>query len=178
LYKQAEQHFPDDFDLIYQQAVLSLAEEDTLLANRYIEKLKTIFKSNYSTDEAAISWILAKVYSDADIIDQAEIFFREILALEPEVPDIMNFLAWFLIDKDRNIIEGLELADKALELSPENYDCLDTKGWGLYKVGRYQEALETLQKSWGIRREQAIYDHEAYLHLESAKKAVAGQKNN
>jgi tetratricopeptide (TPR) repeat protein len=178
LYKQAEQDFPDDFDLIYQQAVLSLAEGDTISANRYTEKLKTIFKGNYSTDEAAISWILAKVYSDADIIDQAEIFFRETLALEPEVPDIMNFLAYFLIDKDRNINEGLELTEKALELNPENYDCLHTKGWGLYKQGRYQEALETLQKSWDIRREQAIYDHEAYLHLEAAKKAVAGQKNN
>jgi tetratricopeptide (TPR) repeat protein len=113
LYKQAEQDFPDDFDLIYQQAVLSLAEGDTISANRYTEKLKTIFKGNYSTDEAAISWILAKVYSDADIIDQAEIFFRETLALEPEVPDIMNFLAYFLIDKDRNINEGLELTEKA-----------------------------------------------------------------
>jgi tetratricopeptide (TPR) repeat protein len=178
LYKQAEQDFPDDFDLIYRQAVLSLAEGNTISANRYTEKLKTIFKANYSTNEAAITWILANVYSDAGIIDQAEIFFRETLALEPEVPDIMNFLAYFLIDKDRDINEGLELADKALELSPENYDCLHTKGWGLYKQGRYQEALETLQKSWDLRREQAIYHHEAYLHLEAAKKAAANKKNN
>ena len=178
LYKQAEQDFPDDFDLIYQQAVLSLAEGNTISANRYTEKLKTIFKDNYSTNEAAISWILANVYSEAGIIDQAEIYLREALALEPEDPDIMNFLAYILIDKDRNINEGLEIANKALELSPENYDCLHTKGWGLYKQGRYQEALEILQKSWDIRREQAIYDHEAFLHLEAVKKASAGQKNN
>jgi hypothetical protein len=35
-----------------------------------------------------------------------------------------------------------------------------------------------LQKSWDLRREKAVYDHQAYLHLEAAKKAVAGQKNN
>jgi len=29
-----------------------------------------------------------------------------------------------------------------------------------------------------LRREQAVYYHKAYLHLEAAKKAVAGQKNN
>jgi tetratricopeptide (TPR) repeat protein len=178
LYRQAEQYFPDDFDLIYRQSVLSLAEGNTISANRYTEKLKAIFKANYSTNEAAISWILANVYLEAGIIDQAEIFFREAHALEPEDPDIMNFLAYILIDKDRNINEGLELVDKALTLSPENYNCLNTKGWGLYKQGRYQEALETLQKSWDIRRKQAIYDHEAYLHLEAAKKAFAGQKNN
>ena len=178
LYKQAEQDFPDDFDLIYRQAVLSLAEGNTISANRYTEKLKTIIKGNYSTNEAAISWILANVYSEAGIIDQVEISLRGALALEPEDSDIMNFLAYILIDKDRNINEGLELVDKALELSPENYDMLDTKGWGLYKQGKYKEALEILQKSWDIRRDQAIYDHEAYLHLEAAKEAVANQKNN
>ena len=178
MYKQAEQHFPDDFDLIYRQAVLSLAEGNTISANGYTEKLKTIFEGTYSTNEAAISWILANVYLEAGIPEQAEIYLGEALGLETENPEIMNFLAYILIDKDRNINEGLELVDKALELSPENYNYLDTKGWGLYKQGRYQEALGTLQKSWDIRREQAIYDHEAYLHLESAKEAVANQKNN
>ena len=90
----------------------------------------------------------------------------------------MNTLAYFLIDKDRNINEGLELVDKALELSPDNYNYLHTKGWGLYKQGKYQEALEILQKSWDLRMKNAIYNHEAFLHLEAAKKAVAGQKNN
>jgi uncharacterized protein HemY len=48
----------------------------------------------------------------------------------------------------------------------------------LYKQGKYEEAKEVLQRSWDIRRDQAIYNHEAFLHLEAAKKAVAGQKNN
>jgi hypothetical protein len=44
--------------------------------------------------------------------------------------------------------------------------------------GKYKEALEILQKSWDLRREYAFYSHEAFLHLEEAKKAVAGLKNN
>ena len=89
----------------------------------------------------------------------------------------MNSLAYFLIDKDRNITEGLELVSKVLELSPDNYTYLHTKGWGLYKQGKYQEALKTLQSSWDLRREQAVYNHEAFLHLDAVKKAVANQKN-
>jgi tetratricopeptide (TPR) repeat protein len=54
----------------------------------------------------------------------------------------MNSLAWFLINKDRNINEGLELYDKVLESSPDNFNYLQTKGWGLYKQGKYQKALE------------------------------------
>ena len=67
----------------------------------------------------------------------------------------------------------MELVGKAQVLSPDNYNYLHTKGWGLYKQGKYQEALDVLQKSWNLRREKATYNHEAYLHLEAAKKAVA-----
>ncbi len=87
----------------------------------------------------------------------------------------MNNLAWLLIDKDRNIAEGLKFIDAALELTPDEYYMVDTKGWGLYKQGKYQEALELLEKAWNLK---PIYDHELFLHLEAAKKAVASQKNN
>jgi tetratricopeptide (TPR) repeat protein len=66
----------------------------------------------------------------------------------------------------------LELVDKALIISPYEYEYLDTKGWGLYKQGIYKEALEILQESWDLRMKNAIYDHTAYFHLEAAKKAV------
>jgi hypothetical protein len=49
---------------------------------------------------------------------------------------------------------------------------------GLYKQGKYKEAKDILQKSWDLRREKAIYNHEVYLHLEAAKKAVDDQKYN
>jgi tetratricopeptide (TPR) repeat protein len=90
----------------------------------------------------------------------------------------LNDLAYFLINSGLNLTEGMELVKKALELSPDNYEFLHTKGWGLYKQGKYKEALDILQKSWDLRRQNAVYDHKAYLHLEAAKKAVANQKNN
>ena len=86
----------------------------------------------------------------------------------------MNALAYFLIDKGRNVNEGLELINKTLSLSPDQYEYLDTKGWGLFKQGKYQEALVILQKSWDLRMQNAVYDHEAFLHLEAAKKAITG----
>jgi len=93
--------------------------------------------------------------------------------LEPENPEFINSFAWLLIDKDINISEGLELADKALIISPNDYLIIDTKGWGLYKQGKYKEALDMLQQAWNLK---PVYDHEVYLHLEAAKKAVAGEK--
>jgi TolB-like protein/Tfp pilus assembly protein PilF len=177
LYKKAEQDFPDDPLLIRSQAILSLAEGDTAMANRYIEKYISLRKDRSAT-EANIANGLASIYSDAEILNKGEEYYRLAHSLEPEDTVWTNNLAYFLIDKQRNINEGLELVDKALNLQPENYNYLHTKGWGLYRQGKSEESLEILQKSWDLRMKNDIYNHEAFLHLEAAKKAVASQKNN
>ncbi len=174
LYKKAEQDFPDDSVLIRRQAILSLTEGDTVAVNGYIKNYISRSKERSASD-ASIANYLALTYEEAGILNKAEKYYRQALSLEPKNSERMNNLAWFLIDKDRNIDEGLKLIDNALELSPDSYYMLDTKGWGLYKQGKSKEALEFIEKSWDLR---TIYHHELYLHLEAAKKAVANQKNN
>jgi tetratricopeptide (TPR) repeat protein len=177
LYKKAEQDFPDVMLLSYRQAILSLSEGDSVAAKRYKE-IGISYMKSMSLSDAIIASVFAFLYSEAGLMDNAEDYFRQAISLEPENPELLNALSYFLIDKDRNINEGLELTDKALVLNPENYNYMHTKGWGLFKQGKYQEALDILQKSWDLRRQYAIYNHDAWLHLEEAQKAVASQKNN
>jgi Tfp pilus assembly protein PilF len=107
------------------------------------------------------------------MLDRAEKYYREALALQPEDPFRLNNLAWFLIDKDRNVNEGIELIEKARSLNLDEYYYTDCKGYGLLKQGQYKEALMLLEKSDSLK---PVYNHEAFLHLEAAKKAVAGLK--
>jgi len=176
LYKQGERDFPYDNELVYRQAILSFYEGDKNAASGYIAKLRTLLKE-YSFSEAGIINNLAMIYLEAGIPDLAEQYFRQALSMEPEKPVRLNNLAWFLINNDRNINEGLDLVEKSLELTPENYIFLDTKGWGLYKQGKYQQAYDILQKSWDLRRKKEGYEHIAYLHLAAAKKALINQNN-
>ena len=118
---------------------MSLSQGKTQAANIYIEKYKSIRREN-SWSEARITANIAGIYSEGDFPDKAEEYYQTALSLDPGNPERMNDLAWFLIDKDRNVSKGLEIADKALEMDPENYSYLDTKGWGLYKQGKYKEA--------------------------------------
>jgi tetratricopeptide (TPR) repeat protein len=173
LYRKAEKDFPDDIGVIYRQAVLSLTTGDTEMANQYIDQFISASRIN-SDSKATIATGLASMYQESGIPDKAEEYFRQALSLEPESPERINALAWFLIDTDRNVDEGIELINKVLELSPEDYLAMDTKGWGLYKQGKYKEALEVLEKSWDLK---PVYNHEIYLHIEEVKKAIAGQNN-
>jgi Tfp pilus assembly protein PilF len=175
LYKRATKYFPESFQLIYRQAVLSITEGDTAGSNRYIEKYRSILKNN-AISEADIITKLAEMYSETDFQNNAEDYYRMALSLEPDNLVRIKNLSYFLIDKERGIDEGLSLADTALKLKPDDFEFLHNKGWGLYKQGRHQQALELLQKSWELRNQYSIYDHTAYLHLEQVKKANTNSK--
>ena len=62
-----------------------------------------------------------------------------------------------------------------MELKPDNWNYLDTKGWGLYKQGGYEEALKVLKDSWNLRPKR---HHEGYQHIQEVEKAIASQNNN
>ena len=175
LYREAVKHFPDDIFLIRSMWILANTLGDTVEAGRLYAKAESYFKS-ISTPEANMVSIFALACVDAGLMDEAEESFRRALSLEPQNPVRMNALAYFLIENDRNIPEGLELVEKALQIDPDHYNNFHTKGLCLYKQGKYREALDLLQKSWDLRRELAVYNHEAFMHLEAAKKAAAGEK--
>ena len=67
-----------------------------------------------------------------------------------------------------------ELINRALEVEPDNYSFIDTKGWGLHKQGKHSEALEHLKKAWDL---MPYYDHECYLHIQEVEQALARQNN-
>jgi tetratricopeptide (TPR) repeat protein/TolB-like protein len=174
-FRKARKDYPDAPDMLEQYAYIALEEGDTAEANRYINKWISIRKEQ-SWSDAHITSAMAWIYSMAGNNNKTEECLRKALAMEPKNGGYIANLAYFLIDKDRNLNEGIELADKVLKKNPDAINALHNKGWALYKQGKYMEALELLQKSWDLRMKNSIYNHTAYLHLEEAKKAVAGMK--
>ena len=124
--------------------------------------------------EARIIFNIGYIYENANLIKEAEKFMRHALALDPDSPQILEGLAWVLIDHDINVQEGMIYAEKAVRLDPETYNIVDTWGWGLYKSGRYKEALEALNKAWELR---GPYDPLIMGHIQAAEKALAENIN-
>ncbi len=164
--------FPDHQWIIQNQATCALSQGDTAEANNLLTKYKSIRKNKSQWPESRILSSVGYIYTGANLFDEAEIYCRQALKLDPRNPEIMNDLAWFLIDNDIEINEGVDLIEKALELKPDNWYYLDTKGWGLYKQGRFDEALKVLKDAWDLR---PYYDLEGYQHIQEVKKALASQ---
>jgi tetratricopeptide (TPR) repeat protein len=171
LYRQADKDFPNNPLIIYLKAILSLTEEDTTAANNYLNQYISLSTEDASSEEF-VSIGPAEFYIEAANLEKAEEYLRKELSAQPDNVYRIYKLAMFLIDKESNVDEGLQLIEKALASRPDlKWYLLDCKGWGLYKKGKYNEALKILQECWDSR---VYYEHPIYLHLEAARKAVTG----
>lgn len=176
LYIKAEEDFPDNMWLSYWQAVVELKLGNEAVAEKHIERFKTLIgNSPYAPTEGDITTRVAFIYWHADILEKAEETFRATLAMQPDNTSFLNNLAYFLIDTERDVNEGLELIDRALEKIPDRYIYLGNKGMALYKMGRYEEALDLLEKSRDLT---PVYNHDNFLLIEKTKKALTEVKDN
>jgi len=115
--------------------------------NEANEILLTLFFSHPSAEfTSKLALKIAHNYELMDSITVAVVWYEQILSREPENHNAMNNLGYMLIDHDIDIKRGITLVDEALTYAPEEASYLDSKAWGLYKIGKYEEALAIFEK--------------------------------
>jgi tetratricopeptide (TPR) repeat protein len=172
IYRIAEKAFPADADLRYRQAVLALIKNDTVAAEEYVKKYRNCLSALTWPEKRIISGI-AHIFSEAGYREKAESFFRMALSSSNGDPEAINELASFLVDNGK-VAEGLDLIEPVLKKDSLNFKYLYTKGRGLFRQSKYAEAFGILSLSWDLRYKYSLYDHEAFLYLDSVKKKAEG----
>lgn len=82
-----------------------------------------------------------------DDMDSAETDFRAALALNPEQPQVLNYLGYSLVEEQRNMEEALDMIERAVKGQPDSGYIVDSLGWVYYRMGRYQEAVPQMEKA-------------------------------
>jgi len=162
---------PDDPIILLRQVICALSQGEPDKADIYLDKYKSAGAA-WNWSEARILSGLGSIFLEANLTDEAEKYYRKAFALDPGNPDRMHDLAWALIDHDIDIDEGVGLVEKALEIMPDDSNMLDTWGWGLFKQGKYEEALKALRKSWELK---GPYSPVIYEHIQKTEQALARQ---
>ena len=163
---------PENPGILHRLAICYLSRGDTARAALYLEQYKRK-QDEEGLSQAEIFDVIGDIYWESDLLTQAIGSYRQAIEADQSFHWPYSSLGFILIDNDMDVAEGLRLIETALDLSPENPDHLHWKGWGLYKQGRYAEALELLERSWELRM---YYNHDHYQHLQAARKAAAGGK--
>jgi tetratricopeptide (TPR) repeat protein len=92
-------------------------------------------------------------------IEVLERDLRTIIEQEPENAQALNALGYTLADRTARYEEALELIKRALKLSPDDFYILDSMGWVLYRLQRFDEAIEYLEQARALRNDPEVAAH-------------------
>ncbi len=91
---------------------------------------------------------------------KAEPNFRKALELNPNQPQVMNYLGYSWVDRGMNLTEGLEMISKAVDLRPSDGYIVDSLGWAHYQLGQYEDAVRELERAVSLKPEDPVLnDH-------------------
>ncbi len=94
-----------------------------------------------------------------DALDILERDLRAIIEEEPENAQALNALGYTLADRTERYQEAHDLIRRALELSPADFYILDSMGWVLYRLGRFEEAISYLRQARELRDDPEVAAH-------------------
>lgn len=106
---------------------------------------------------------------------EAEEGLKKLLKIRP-TPDVYNYLAYFYALRGKNLEEALKLVDRALKSKPESAAYMDTKGWILYKMGKYKKACLWLGRALKEMPDDPVINYHYGSCLLKEGKAVQARK--
>ena len=79
--------------------------------------------------------------------DKAEADFRQALELNPDQPQVLNYLGYSLVERREKLDEALDMIERAVAARPESGYIVDSLGWVLFRLGRYEEAVDHMERA-------------------------------
>ena len=139
-----------------------LAKAQLLAAlERYDDAL--IYYNNYvefRPDNEGASLGRAELLLRMNRLPDAILEYRRAVKRWPDSAMSLNAFGYTLADRTDEYREAEKLIRKALKLEPESAAIIDSMGWVLFKLGRYDEALIELDRAY-----RKLDDHEVAAHI-------------
>lgn len=154
-------------------SVLSDAKDYKAMAENYdkaIEVLGPVAKRG----DWAVYFQRAIAYERLKEWDKAEPSFKKALELNPEQPQVLNYLGYSWVDKNINLDEAMDMIRRAVELRPNDGYIVDSLGWAHYRLGQFDEAVVELERAIELRAgDPTINDHLGDVYWRVGRKVEA-----
>jgi Flp pilus assembly protein TadD len=106
--------------------------------------------------------------------DRAEKDFLKALEFQPEHPYVLNYLGYSWVERGKNLDEAQEMIRRAVEQRQNDGYIVDSMGWVLYRLGKYEEAVKHLERAVQLRPEDpVINDHLGDAYWRAGRKHEA-----
>jgi tetratricopeptide (TPR) repeat protein len=132
--------------------------------------------STKQEDKQYVYFLRGSIYERQKEYGPAEEMFRKVLAIDPQNTMTLNYLGYMLADRGAKLDEALTLIKKAVDLDPTNGAYLDSLGWAYFKLGKYDQAEDNLNKasrSQHMGADPTVQDHLGDLYQKTGRLKLA-----
>ena len=92
--------------------------------------------------------------------DRAEKDFLEALKLEPDQPYVLNYLGYSWVERGKHLKRAQAMIERAVQQRQNDGYIVDSMGWVLYRLGKYEGAVTQLERAVQLRpQDPVINDH-------------------
>ncbi len=176
--KAAEKH-PDDARFAGRPAWILYHAKHYDDARKAYEEFIQKFDDDYSSAEVRQSLrkarsILSNICEQQHESAKAVEWLEQILDESPDDAGTNNDLGFLWADEGAHLQRAYRMIQLAVADEPENDAYRDSLGWALFRLNRYSEALEQLQKAAaGDNPDGEILDHLAQVYLKLGQSGEA-----
>ncbi len=143
--QQADEFIPQDAFVLFFKGGSYFLKEQYSEAAKFLSAAAEL--PSRSQFRSIIFGTLGDAYASLEEWDAADTAYEEAITLDPDNEVALNNFAYYLSERDIRLKEAKEMAQRALELNPENAAFLDTMGWIYFKIGDYEKAREYIRAS-------------------------------
>lgn len=124
-------------------------------------------------DSPELYYAAGVYYAQQGKIDLMEQHMRRCIELKPDHAGALNYLAYTYAEKDENLDEALEMAQRAVAINA-NGAYLDTLGWVFYKLGKFDQARIQLERAVKIMpQDLLVQEHLADIYVAGGQPELA-----
>lgn len=127
-------------------------------------------------EDEAILYYLGFLYDRMGNKEKGVATMERLLEKNPDNGNALNFVGYTLLEANRDLPKAEKYLARAVELKPDDAFVLDSYGWLLYRQGKPQVAMKTLEKAFAMRADEGVIaEHlaDVYVALSMPKKAIA-----
>ncbi len=167
-FTEAAHHGADMVQIYYLLGVIAEMQQQYSRAYFHYHKSLKDNPKNLSTLEA-----LAHLCDRIGKKEEARITFQKVISLDTTNAVALNYVGYSYAERNDSLEYALELINRALTLEEDNGYYIDSRGWVLYQMGKYEEALTDLRRAAEIVQDAVILEHlgDVYMKLDDVGNA-------
>ena len=168
-----QKQYPNNYQVLFNLAeVYRITGQQEKAIELYKKALKN--KPQSAENDWTVYYALGMAYEQNGEWNNAEEALQTALKISHRHPFVLNYLGYSWLEHNKNINEALFMIFEAYRQSPEDGHIMDSLGWALYRMGKYDDSVKILERAAEYLPANAIIcDHLGDAYWQVGRKAEA-----